>query len=172
MLHQTDNLDGWPEQVRTMQKNWIGRSEGMEFRFCFQKGAPPISVFTTRPDTIMGVTFLAISGDHPIALDLQKENKDIKTFLEDINSTKLSEADLAKQEKLGIDTGLKANHPFSKKEIPIWIANFVLSGYGSGALMGVPAHDERDYEFAKKYDLEIKQVIKAVSYTHLRAHET
>ena len=163
MLQETDNLDGWPERVRTMQKNWIGRSEGMEFDFNYKKEAPSISVFTTRPDTIMGVTFLAISADHPIALDLEKENKTIKAFLKDINSIKLSEADLAKQEKLGIDTGLKANHPFSKKEIPIWIANFVLSGYGSGALMGVPAHDERDYEFAKKYNLEIKQVIKGTS---------
>ena len=163
MLQETDNLDGWPERVKAMQKNWIGKSEGMEFDFNFKKGAPPISVFTTRPDTIMGVTFLAISSDHPIALDLQKEDKTIKAFLKDINSIKLSEADLAKQEKLGIDTGLTANHPFSKKEIPIWIANFVLSGYGSGALMGVPAHDERDYEFAKKYDLDIKQVIKGTS---------
>ncbi|GIT60520.1 MAG: hypothetical protein Ct9H300mP20_03470 [Gammaproteobacteria bacterium] len=163
MLQETDNLDGWPERVRTMQKNWIGRPEGMEFDFNYKKEAPSISVFTTRPDTIMGVTFLAISADHPIALDLEKENKTIKAFLKDINSIKLSEADLAKQEKLGIDTGLKANHPFSKKEIPIWIANFVLSGYGSGALMGVPAHDERDYEFAKKYNLEIKQVIKGTS---------
>ena len=163
MLQETDTLEGWPERVRVMQKNWIGRSEGMEFDFNFKKGEPPISVFTTRPDTIMGVTFLAISGDHPIALDLEKENKTIKAFLKDINSIKLSEADLAKQEKLGIDTGLKAHHPFSKKEIPIWVANFVLSGYGSGALMGVPAHDERDYEFAKKYGLEIKQVIKGTS---------
>jgi len=160
MLQETDNLDGWPERVKAMQKNWIGRSEGMKFDFNYKKEAPPISVFTTRPDTIMGVTFLAVSGDHPIALDLEKENKTIKAFLKDINSIKLSEADLAKQEKLGIDTGLKANHPFSKKEIPIWIANFVLSGYGSGALMGVPAHDERDFEFAKKYNIEIKQVIK------------
>jgi len=162
MLEETENLEGWPEQVRAMQKNWIGKSEGMEFIFNFKEDIP-ISVFTTRPDTIMGVTFLAISGDHPIALNLEKENKSIKTFLQDINSIKLSEADLAKQEKLGIDTGLKVIHPFSKEEIPIWIANFVLSGYGSGALMGVPAHDERDYEFAKKYGLQIKQVIKGIS---------
>ncbi|MEC7865902.1 MAG: leucine--tRNA ligase, partial [Pseudomonadota bacterium] len=143
-----------------MQKNWIGKSVGMEFIFNFQKGETPISVFTTRPDTIMGVTFLAISGDHPIALNLEKENKGIKNFLKKINSIRLSEADIAKQEKLGIDTGLKATHPFLKEDIPIWIANFVLSGYGSGALMGVPAHDERDNDFAKKYSLPIKQVIK------------
>ena len=163
ILEETDKLDGWPEQVKAMQKNWIGKSVGMKFIFNSKKEDIPISVFTTRPDTIMGVTFLAISGDHPIALDLEKENEDIKSFLKDINPTKLSEADLAKQEKLGIDTGLKATHPFSKEDIPIWIANFVLSAYGSGALMGVPAHDERDYEFAKKYSLNIKQVIKGPS---------
>ena len=163
ILEETDKLDGWPEQVKAMQKNWIGKSVGMKFIFNSKKEDIPISVFTTRPDTIMGVTFLAISGDHPIALNLEKENEEIKSFLKDINSIKLSEADLAKQEKLGIDTGLKATHPFSKEDIPIWIANFVLSAYGSGALMGVPAHDERDFEFAKKYSLQIKQVIEGSS---------
>ena len=160
LLEETDHLSGWPEQVKTMQKNWIGKSEGMQFTFNQESKQDPISVFTTRPDTIMGVTFIAISPDHPIALRLEKENKKIKEFIGNLNLSKLSEADLAKQEKLGIDTGLSAIHPFSKQNIPIWIANFVLSGYGSGALMGVPAHDQRDYEFAKKYDLDIKQVIK------------
>ena len=160
LLEETDRLSGWPEQVKTMQKNWIGKSEGMQFIFNQESKQDPISVFTTRPDTIMGVTFIAISPDHPIALRLEKENKKIKEFIVHLNQSKLSEADLAKQEKLGIDTGLSATHPFSKQNIPIWIANFVLSGYGSGALMGVPAHDQRDYEFAKKYDLDIKQVIK------------
>ena len=160
LLEETDRLSGWPEQVKTMQKNWIGKSEGMQFIFNQESKQDPISVFTTRPDTIMGVTFIAISPDHPIALRLEKENKKIKEFIGHLNQSKLSEADLAKQEKLGIFTGLSATHPFSKQNIPIWIANFVLSGYGSGALMGVPAHDQRDYEFAKKYDLDIKQVIK------------
>ena len=160
LLEATDRLSGWPEQVKTMQKNWIGKSEGMQFIFNQESKQDPISVFTTRPDTIMGVTFIAISPDHPIALRLEKENKKIKEFIGNLNLSKLSEADLAKQEKLGIYTGLSATHPFSKQNIPIWIANFVLSGYGSGALMGVPAHDQRDYEFAKKYDLDIKQVIK------------
>ena len=160
LLEATDRLSGWPEQVKTMQKNWIGKSEGMQFIFNQESKQDPISVFTTRPDTIMGVTFIAISPDHPIALRLEKENKKIKEFIGNLNLSKLSEADLAKQEKLGIDTELSATHPFSKQNIPIWIANFVLSGYGSGALMGVPAHDQRDYEFAKKYDLDIKQVIK------------
>ena len=159
ILNETDNLKGWPEQVRVMQKNWIGKSEGMEFTFK-TKNAGSVTVFTTRPDTIMGVSFLALSSDHPISLTLAKENSEIDSFIKKISSTKLSEADIAKQEKVGIYTGLNAIHPFSNKEIPIWIGNFVLSGYGSGALMGVPAHDQRDYEFAKKYNLEIKQVIE------------
>tara|TARA_B100000131_G_C18115115_1_gene610991 strand:+ start:215 stop:2656 length:2442 start_codon:yes stop_codon:yes gene_type:complete len=159
ILNETDNLKGWPEQVRVMQKNWIGKSEGMEFTFK-TKNAESVTVFTTRPDTIMGVSFLALSSDHPISLTLAKENSEIDSFIKKISSTKLSEADIAKQEKVGIYTGLNAIHPFSNKEIPIWIGNFVLSGYGSGALMGVPAHDQRDYEFAKKYNLEIKQVIE------------
>ena len=167
ILQETNNLNGWPEKVKAMQKNWIGKSEGMEFLFNFEDKRTPISVFTTRPDTIMGVTFLAISGDHPITLELKKENQDIRKFVKKINSIKLSEAELVKQEKLGIDTGISAIHPFSREEIPIWIANFVLSGYGSGALMGVPAHDQRDLEFAKKYNLKIKQVIKGTSNNKL-----
>ena len=160
ILVDTDSLEGWPEQVRVMQKNWIGKSEGMEFQFHIENQKNSISVYTTRPDTFMGVTFLALSYDHPVALSVEGNNRSIKDFINKLNSSKLSEAERAKQEKIGIDTGLRAIHPFTKNEIPIWIGNFVLSSYGSGALMGVPAHDERDYEFAKKYGLEIKQVIK------------
>ena len=160
ILVDTDSLEGWPEQVRAMQKNWIGKSEGMEFQFHIENQKNSISVYTTRPDTVMGVTFLALSYDHPVVLSLEGKNRSIKDFINKLNSSKLSEAEIAKQEKIGIDTGLRAIHPFTKNEIPIWIGNFVLSSYGSGALMGVPAHDERDYEFAKKYGLEIKQVIK------------
>ena len=160
ILKETDNLEGWPEQVRVMQKNWIGKSEGMEFSFEIQDNSNPVTVFTTRPDTIMGVSFIALSSDHPISLELAKENSEIASFVKEINATKLSEADIAKQEKVGIYTGLNALHPFLHNQIPVWIGNFVLSGYGSGALMGVPGHDQRDYEFAKKYDLEIKQVIE------------
>tara|TARA_Y100001970_G_scaffold291971_1_gene431305 strand:+ start:1788 stop:4244 length:2457 start_codon:yes stop_codon:yes gene_type:complete len=160
ILVDTDSLEGWPEQVRVMQKNWIGKSEGMEFQFHIENQKNSISVYTTRPDTVMGVTFLALSYDHPVVLSLEGKNRSIKDFINKLNSSKLSEAEIAKQEKIGIDTGLRAIHPFTKNEIPIWIGNFVLSSYGSGALMGVPAHDERDYEFAKKYGLEIKQVIK------------
>ena len=160
LLEGTEKLDGWPEQVKTMQKNWIGKSEGMEFTFKLKKMEESVEVYTTRPDTIMGVSFLALSTNHALAVGASESNTNIKKFIEDQKKTKVAEADLAKQEKLGIDTGLYAIHPFTGEELPIWIGNFVLSEYGSGALMAVPAHDQRDYEFAKKYNLSIKQVIE------------
>ena len=160
LLEGTEKLDGWPEQVKTMQKNWIGKSEGMEFTFKLKDTEESVEVYTTRPDTIMGVSFLALSTNHTLAINASESDSSIKQFIEDQKKTKVAEADLAKQEKLGIDTGLYAIHPFSGEELPVWIGNFVLSEYGSGALMAVPAHDQRDYEFAKKYNLSIKQVIK------------
>ena len=160
LLEGTEKLDGWPEQVKTMQKNWIGKSEGMEFTFKLKNMEKSVEVYTTRPDTIMGVSFLALSTNHDLALAASESDSSIKKFIEDQKKTKVAEADLAKQEKLGIDTGLYAIHPFTGEELPIWIGNFVLSEYGSGALMAVPAHDQRDYEFAKKYNLSIKQVIE------------
>jgi len=160
LLEGTEKLDGWPEQVKTMQKNWIGKSEGMEFTFKLKNMEESVEVYTTRPDTIMGVSFLALSTNHALAVGASESDSSIKKFIEDQKKTKVSEADLAKQEKLGIDTGLYAIHPFTGEELPIWIGNFVLSEYGSGALMAVPAHDQRDYEFAKKYNLSIKQVIE------------
>ena len=160
LLEGTEKLDGWPEQVKTMQKNWIGKSEGMEFTFKLKNMEESVEVYTTRPDTIMGVSFLALSTNHALAVGASKSDSSIKKFIEDQKKTKVAEADLAKQEKLGIDTGLYAIHPFTGEELPIWIGNFVLSEYGSGALMAVPAHDQRDYEFAKKYNLSIKQVIE------------
>ena len=160
LLQGTEKLDGWPEQVKTMQKNWIGKSEGMEFTFKLKNMEESVEVYTTRPDTIMGVSFLALSTNHDLALGASESDSSIKKFIEDQKKTKVAEADLAKQEKLGIDTGLYAIHPFTGEELPIWIGNFVLSEYGSGALMAVPAHDQRDYEFAKKYNLSIKQVIE------------
>mgnify|MGYP000947922720 FL=1 len=160
LLEGTEKLDGWPEQVKTMQKNWIGKSEGMEFTFKLKNMEESVEVYTTRPDTIMGVSFLALSTNHDLALGASESDPSIKKFIEDQKKTKVAEADLAKQEKLGIDTGLYAIHPFTGEELPIWIGNFVLSEYGSGALMAVPAHDQRDYEFAKKYNLSIKQVIE------------
>ena len=160
LLEGTEKLDGWPEQVKTMQKNWIGKSEGMQFTFKLKNMEESVEVYTTRPDTIMGVSFLALSTNHDLALGASESDSSIKKFIEDQKKTKVAEADLAKQEKLGIDTGLYAIHPFTGEELPIWIGNFVLSEYGSGALMAVPAHDQRDYEFAKKYNLSIKQVIE------------
>ena len=160
LLEGTEKLDGWPEQVKTMQKNWIGKSEGMDFTFKLKNMEESVEVYTTRPDTIMGVSFLALSTNHDLALGASESDSSIKKFIEDQKKTKVAEADLAKQEKLGIDTGLYAIHPFTGEELPIWIGNFVLSEYGSGALMAVPAHDQRDYEFAKKYNLSIKQVIE------------
>ena len=160
LLEGTEKLDGWPEQVKTMQKNWIGKSEGMEFTFKLKDTEESIKVYTTRPDTIMGVSFLALSTNHTLAINASESDSNIKQFIEDQKKTKVAEADLAKQEKLGIDTGLYAIHPFTGEELPVWIGNFVLSEYGSGALMAVPAHDQRDYEFAKKYNLSIKQVIE------------
>ena len=160
LLEGTDKLEGWPEQVKLQQKNWIGKSEGMNFSFQVKDMKEVISVFTTRPDTIMGVSFIAISTSHSLCTSLAPERSDINTFIEKQNKVKQSEADFAKQEKEGLFTGLYAVHPFTKEEIPIWIANFVLSDYGSGALMAVPAHDQRDFEFATKYNLPILRVIQ------------
>ena len=160
LLDGTDKLTGWPEQVKIQQKNWIGKSEGMNFSFKVKSKESEIRVFTTRPDTIMGVSFIAISASHVLAKEVSEDRKDIKNFIEKQKSLKQSEADFAKQEKEGIFTDLYAIHPFTNEQIPIWIANFVLSDYGSGALMAVPAHDQRDFEFATKYDLPILPVIK------------
>ena len=160
LLEGTDKLEGWPEQVKVQQKNWIGKSEGMNFSFQVKNSKEAISVFTTRPDTIMGVSFIAISTSHSLCTGLASERSDINIFIEKQNKVKQSEADFAKQEKEGLFTGLHAVHPFTKEEIPIWIANFVLSDYGSGALMAVPAHDQRDFEFATKYNLPILRVIQ------------
>ena len=160
LLAATDKLEGWPEQVKIQQKNWIGKSEGMNFSFEVEGNEAVIDVFTTRPDTIMGVSFIALSSSHILISDLLKNREDIKEFIGRQKKIKQSEADFAKQEKEGIFTNLYAIHPFTKKEVPIWIANFVLSDYGSGALMAVPAHDQRDFEFATKYNLPILPVIQ------------
>ena len=160
LLQGTDKLDGWPEQVKIQQKNWIGKSEGMNFSFDIEDRETVIDVFTTRPDTIMGVSFIAISTSHFLISDLSEKRDDIREFVEKQSKIKVSEAEFAKQEKEGIFTNLFAIHPFTKEKIPIWIANFVLSDYGSGALMAVPAHDQRDFEFATKYKLPILPVIK------------
>ena len=149
----------WPERVKLMQKNWIGKSKGAEIIYKVDKSDSPLKVFSTRPDTIFGVSFLAISPNHEISIQLAKENKDIKKFLEKCKKQKVAEADMAKAEKLGIKTQINAIHPLTGNKLPLWIGNFVLLEYGTGVVMGVPAHDQRDYEFAKKYDIEIPQVI-------------
>ena len=158
LLSSLDDVD-WPERVKLMQRNWIGKSKGAEIIYKVDKSDSPLKVFSTRPDTIFGVTFLAISPNHEISIQLAKENKDIKKFLEKCKKQKVAEADMAKAEKLGIKTQINAIHPLTGNKLPLWIGNFVLLEYGTGVVMGVPAHDQRDYEFAKKYDIEIPQVI-------------
>lgn len=158
LLHAIDTLEHWPQQVKTMQKNWIGRSEGINITFAV-KQHNPISIFTTRPDTLYGVTYLAIAAQHPLAKEYAEKNPSLKKFIEECRNIKVAEADIATMEKRGMPLGLSAQHPLTGHEIPIWIANFVLMEYGSGALMAVPAHDQRDYEFATKYDIPIRQVI-------------
>ena len=159
LLDSLEELD-WPENVKLMQKNWIGKSHGAEIRYKIDKSDDFLTTFSTRPDTIFGVSFLAISPNHPLAIDLSKKEKNIFDFLERCKEIKAAEADMAKAEKLGIDTKLRVIHPITGKKLPVWIGNFVLLDYGTGVVMGVPGHDLRDYEFATKYNLEIIQVIK------------
>jgi leucyl-tRNA synthetase len=157
LLADLETLDQWPEQVRTMQRNWIGRSEGVELDFDFQ--GEPLTVYTTRPDTLMGATYLALAPQHPVAQAAAADNPELAAFIESQGNVKVAEAELATMEKLGMATGLTATHPLSGEPVPIWVANFVLMSYGSGAVMSVPAHDERDHAFATKYGLPIVQVI-------------
>ncbi len=159
LLGELDRLPGWPDSVKTMQRNWIGRSEGLEIDFQVPGEAAPLTVFTTRPDTLMGVSFISIAADHPLARVAAAARPELATFLEQVNKGGVAEAELETQEKLGMDTGLVAIHPLSGERLPIWVANFVLMNYGTGAVMGVPGHDQRDWEFASKYDLLIRMVI-------------
>ncbi|GAW87496.1 leucyl-tRNA synthetase [Bathymodiolus platifrons methanotrophic gill symbiont] len=162
LLTSLDKMPGWPEQVKTMQANWIGRSEGLEMSFAVD-GFDDVEIYTTRPDTLMGVTYLAVAAEHPLALKAAQDNTEIADFLEECRHTETSEAALDTMEKKGIDSGFQAKHPVSGELVPVWIANFVLMSYGTGAVMSVPAHDQRDYEFAKKYGIAIKQVIFSAS---------
>ncbi|SHO57996.1 leucine--tRNA ligase [Vibrio quintilis] len=159
LLDDLDNLDGWPEMVKTMQRNWIGRSEGVELKFHVHDHGD-LEVYTTRPDTLMGVTYVGIAAGHPLATLAAKNNPELADFIEDCKNTKVAEAELATMEKRGMDTGLKAIHPLNGREVPVYVANFVLMDYGTGAVMAVPAHDQRDFEFATKYGLDILPVIK------------
>ena len=159
LLDGLDTLPGWPDAVKTMQRNWVGRSEGLEIHFAVEGEGEPLTVFTTRPDTLMGVTFVSIAGEHPLAIKAAQNNPKLAAFLEELKHGGVSEAELETQEKRGMDTGIEAIHPLTGEKIPVFVANFVLWGYGTGAVMAVPGHDQRDWEFAKKYSLPIKMVV-------------
>ncbi|MGK0270664.1 MAG: leucyl-tRNA synthetase [Cocleimonas sp.] len=165
LLEDVRQLENWPQQVRTMQENWIGRSEGVELSFTLEESDEEISVFTTRPDTLMGVTYLAVAAQHPLAERAAEVNPELTDFIEECKNMKTTEADMATMEKKGFDTGFFAVHPITGETVPVWVANFVLMSYGSGAVMSVPAHDDRDWEFANKYQLDIKQVITSANDT-------
>jgi leucyl-tRNA synthetase len=159
LIDEVKKLQGWPQRVRTMQVNWVGRSEGVEVKFTLEDSSDSLDVFTTRPDTLMGVTYLAIAAQHPLALSLAENNTELDTFIQSCKQAKVAEADMATMEKKGYPTGVMVVHPLTGERIPVWVANFVLMSYGSGAVMSVPAHDQRDWEFAKSYGLDIKAVI-------------
>ena len=164
LLDDLDQLTDWPEQVKTMQRNWIGRSQGVEMTFqvngLVDDKQESFDIYTTRPDTLMGVTYVALAAEHPLALIASRENTELADFIQECKGNQTTEADMATMEKKGVDTGFKAIHPISGELVPVWAANFVLMDYGSGAVMSVPGHDQRDYEFATKYGLAITQVIE------------
>src|SRR5690554_333076 len=162
LLADLDKLPNWPEQVKTMQRNWIGKSRGLEMRFDLAEPLGEFTgfdIYTTRPDTLMGVTYVSLAAEHPIAKHLAESNPELAQFIADCKVQSVAEADMATMEKRGMDTGIKALHPITGEPVAVWVANYVLMDYGSGAVMAVPAHDQRDYEFAQKYQLPIQQVI-------------
>ena len=162
LLDDLDKLTGWPEPVKLMQRNWIGKSHGLELSFELPTpiaARDKIEVYTTRPDTLYGVTYISLAAEHPVSLGLAEENKDLAAFIDRCKKSSVSAADMARAEKLGMDTGLRAVHPLTGEMVPVWVANYVLMDYGSGAVMAVPAHDERDWEFANQYELPIVTVI-------------
>ena len=163
LLGGLDNLPQWPDMVKTMQRNWIGRSEGVEITFDVADTNEKVAVYTTRPDTFYGVSYLGIAAAHPLASLAAQNNPELATFIQEAKNAKVAEADLATMEKKGMATGLFAIHPLTGEKLPIWVANFVLMHYGTGAVMAVPAHDQRDFEFAQKYGLQIKQVIEPIA---------
>jgi leucyl-tRNA synthetase len=161
LLEDIEKLDGWPEAVKTMQKNWIGKSVGIDIDFRLDD-KNTLTVYTTRPDTLMGATYLAIAAEHPLAIQAGQTNPTIQAFLDECKTMETSEAALETMEKKGVDSGLTCKHPITGDGVPIWIANFVLMGYGTGAVMSVPSHDQRDYEFAKKYNIPMREVISPI----------
>ena len=164
LLESLDELPGWPEQVKTMQRNWIGKSRGMEVQFPFDKASighdGTLKVFTTRPDTLMGATYVAVAAEHPLATQAAQGNPALQAFIDECKSGSVAEADVATQEKKGMPTSLFVEHPLTGEKLPVWVANYVLMHYGDGAVMAVPAHDERDFEFAHKYNLPVKTVVR------------
>ena len=167
LLSSLDDLPGWPEQVKTMQRNWIGKSKGMEVQFPYNVDsigvAGALKVFTTRPDTLMGATYVAVAAEHPLATQAAQNNPELQAFIAECKGGSVAEADVATQEKKGLPTGLFVEHPLTGEKLPVWVANYVLMHYGDGAVMAVPAHDERDFEFATKYALPIKSVVRTSS---------
>jgi len=159
LLSELDNLPGWPEQVKTMQRNWIGKSVGCEVHFPDADGSGVLKVYTTRPDTLMGATYVAVAGEHPLVIEAAQNNPELKAFIEECRHGSVAEADLATMEKKGMPTGRFVVHPLNGEKLAVWVANYVLMGYGEGAVMAVPAHDERDFAFAEKYGLPVKTVI-------------
>ncbi len=171
LLSELDNLPGWPEQVRLMQKNWIGKSTGVRFAFPYELDGQPerLWVFTTRADTIMGVTFVAVAAEHPLATRAAVDNPQLAKFIEECKQGGVAEADIATMEKKGMPTGIYVSHPLTGQEVEVWVGNYVLMSYGDGAVMAVPAHDERDFAFALKYNLPIRQVVAVdgeTSFSH------
>src|SRR5215469_15897240 len=172
LLEALERMDGWPSQVRLMQENWIGRSVGVNFGFPYEIDgkAHLLRVFTTRADTIMGVTFVALAAEHPLALRLARDDRKLADFIEECRHGGVAEAELAMMEKRGVPTGFQVVHPLTGEPVPVLIGNYVLMGYGEGAVMGVPGHDERDFEFAKRYGLPIRQVIAVAGETFSVEH--
>ena len=171
LLDELDRMPGWPDSVKIMQRNWIGRSEGVELSFDVKGEAEPLTVYTTRPDTLMGVTYMAVAAEHPLATKAAQDNPDVAAFVEECVKTDAAEATLETMEKKGMPLGISAIHPITGDEVPLWVANFVLMSYGTGAVMAVPGHDERDWEFAKKHGVEIKQVIAPADGTEIDIQE-
>lgn len=165
LLSDIDKLEHWPEQVRTMQRNWIGKSDGVEIQFDIEDH-DPITIYTTRPDTLFGISFIALAPQHPLIKQLAKHQPALKQFIDECRNIKVAESDMATMEKRGMPLDIHARHPITGELIPLWVANFVIMEYGAGALMAVPAHDERDFEFATKYKLPIKQVITPENGAH------
>ncbi len=163
LLNDLDQLDGWPDQVKAMQRNWIGKSRGVQMKFGIQGRDDELEIYTTRPDTLMGVSYVAVAAGHPLAQEAAANNAELAAFIEECKQSGTAEADLATKEKVGMKTGLTAIHPISGKEVDIWVANFVLMEFGTGAVMAVPAHDQRDWEFATKYGIDINQVIEPLA---------